>query len=56
MFIPAEARKGRRCGTGPTLQVAGGRFSQAIAWETLRKLEYETEEMSKRWAKTCNDV
>lgn len=31
-------------------------FLPATARETLRKLEYETEEMSKRWAKTCSGV
>lgn len=31
-------------------------FPKQLLGKPLRKLEYETEEMSKRWAKTCNDV
>lgn len=34
----------------------GALFIPATARETLTKLEYETEEMSKRWAKTCSGV
>lgn len=31
-------------------------FFPATAQETLTKLEYETEEMSKRWAETRNGI